>query len=222
LRLYLPQLFGPPPPTPTPTLTPTPTDTSTPTETPTPSQTPTATETPTPSATPTATATDELPPLEWDPRLTQRGAFLIPAQVQPGQGYWRLVKGAWYAENEPPCAGQHHLFVDALDASGQRQPGVPVRVTSLDGGAVYQTLMTEQKPGELYAANFPMYVVAPAYRAVPAEGHAADAVSGLGLGSIEQPLYTIHTSYGFVWQWTVAPGAGPSFWLPLLTQMTPE
>ncbi|MCX7670300.1 MAG: hypothetical protein N2439_09535, partial [Anaerolineae bacterium] len=35
----------------------------------------------------------------WDPRLTQRGTTLIPATVQPGQGYWRLVKGVWYAEN---------------------------------------------------------------------------------------------------------------------------
>ncbi|MGC8782353.1 MAG: PQQ-dependent sugar dehydrogenase, partial [Anaerolineae bacterium] len=35
----------------------------------------------------------------------------------------------------------------------------------------------------------------------------ADAVTGMGLGSIELPDWNIHTSYGFVWQWTVAPAA---------------
>jgi hypothetical protein len=145
----------------------------------------------------------------WDPRLTQRGATLIPATVQPGQGYWRLVKGAWYAEHEPPFDGQHHIFVDMLNSGGQRQTGVPIQITSLDGGDIFATLITEAKPGELYAANFPMYRLAPAYRAAPADGNPADVVTGMGLGSIEQPNYSIHTSYGFVWQWIIA-GATPT------------
>lgn len=143
----------------------------------------------------------------WDPRLTERGTTLIPATVQPGQGYWRLVKGVWYAENEPPFQGQHHIFVDMLDASGLRQVGVPVQITSLDATEVFATLITEAKPGELYAANFPMFRTAPAYRAAPSDGNPADVVTGMGLGSIELPNWNIHTSYGFVWQWTVAPAA---------------
>ncbi len=179
-RAYLPIVFGPP--------------------------SATASATPTSTATPTPTATTSPIPGEriWDPRLDQRGAILIPAQVQPGQGYWRLVRGVWYAENEPPFAGQHHIFFDALNAVGQRQVGVPIQVTSLDGTEVFANLVTELRPGELYAANFPMYVVAPAYRAVPSDGNLADAVSGLGLGSIELPNWKIHTSYGFVWQWVIA------------------
>ncbi|MCX6048139.1 MAG: hypothetical protein NT075_23820, partial [Chloroflexi bacterium] len=34
------------------------------------------------------------PPI-WDPRLDKRGAIFIPAQVTPGQGYWRLMKAVW-------------------------------------------------------------------------------------------------------------------------------
>jgi hypothetical protein len=216
-HIYLPVIFGPPAAplatptdTPTPTATavntPTPDDTATPTATPTDTATPTVTPTATPS--PTATPT----PIEpyWDPRLDQRGTILIPAQVQPGQGYWRLVRGIWFGENEPPFAGQHHILVDTVNPFGQRQIGVPIQITAPDSSQLFASLITELKPGELYAANFPMWVVAPAYRAVPADGNPADAVSGMGMGSIEQPRYAIHTSYGLLWQWTIAPGATPT------------
>ena len=190
-RIYLPVIFGPPA---MPSVTPTATSTSTPT--------PTATLTPTASPTPIER--------DWDPRLDQRGTILIPAQVQPGRGYWRLVRGVWYAENEPPFAGQLHIFVDTVDTATQRQTGMPMQITSLDGSAVFATLTTELKPGELYAASFRMNEVAPAYRAVPADGNPADVVSGIGMGSIEQPGFKVHTSYGFCWQWTIAPGATPT------------
>jgi len=193
-KMYLSLVSQPP--------TPTPIDTPAPTETPSPTPTATPTETPTPTPTPRV--------LEWDARLDQRGALLIHATVEPEQGYWRLVQGAWYAENEPPFAGQHHIFVDALATQGDRQTGVRLAVTSLDGTDLYGRLITESKPGEPYAANFPMYVVAPAYRVAPSDGNPADAVTGLGLGSIELPKWTVHTSYGFVWQWTVAPAATPT------------
>lgn len=159
-----------------------------------------------------ATANDRI----WDPRLTLRGTTLIPATVQPGQGYWRLVKGVWYAEGEPPFQGQHHIFVDTRGSSDQRQTGVPIQITSLDGGDIFATLVTEAKPGELYAANFPMNHRAPAYRAVPSDGSPADVVTGMGYGSIEQPDYNIHTSYGFIWQWVIA-GAVPPTATPTAT-----
>ena len=190
-HIYLPAVFGPPAMrsetlTATSTSTPTPSDTLTPTATPTPIK------------------------RDWDPRLDQRGTILIPAQVQPGQGYWRLVKGVWYAENEPPFAGQLHIFVDTVETATQRRTGMPMQITSLDGSAVFATLTTELKPGELYAASFRMNEVAPAYRAAPADGSPADAVSGMGMGSIEQPGFKVHTSYGFCWQWTIAPGVTPT------------
>ena len=234
-RVHLPYVEGMPPtptPTETPTATATPTATLTPSATPTPTDTPTVTATPTPTLSPTVTATPTitltpsptatptitptpsptplLSPLSWDPRLDQRKARLIPASVAAGQGYWRLVKGVWYGENEPPFAGQHHIFVDTLDPAGRRQAGVKFRVLSPDGGYLFSVFYSETKPGELYAGNFPMYSVAPAYMIVPSDGNPADAVTDLGLGSIEQPDYTIHTSYGFVWQWAVAAGGKTS------------
>jgi hypothetical protein len=138
-------------------------------------------------------------PLDWDPRLDERGAALVPAQITSGQGYWRLTKAIWY--NEAESQGRHHIFVDALDVLGQRQVGVPVLITN--GGSF--TITTEAKPGEPYAANFPMYTHAPAYSANPDTGAPADQVTGMGLGDLEHPDWNIHTSYGLTWQWTIAP-----------------
>ncbi len=204
------------PATPTPTPTPTPTATAPPSPTATPSPetpTPAATNPPTPTPTGTATATptpqptsSNLPPRQWDPRLDQRGTVLQPAQVQPGQGYWRLVEAAWLDEAE--SGGRHHILVDVRDSQGRRMVGVPVRFWWNGGESI---LSTQEKPGEPFAVDFAMFAVAPAYGAVPADGSPADRVWGMGLGSIEQPYFTIHTSYRLVWQWTVAPsGSEPT------------
>jgi hypothetical protein len=144
-----------------------------------------------------------LPRVDWDPRLDLRGAVLIPAAVQPGEGYWRLVKGVWYDVGEE-FNGNHNIYMDTLSAGGERQSGVPVEVTNLDRSILWTTIVTEPKPGAPYAADFAMYGLAPSYRAVPADGSPADAVSGMGLGSIEKPWEADHTNYGFVWQWTIA------------------
>jgi len=124
--------------------------------------------------------------------------------VKPGQGYWRLVEAKWFDEGEPPFDGKHHIYIDTLDASGKRQTGVRVQMASLDNSEILGYTSTEAKPGEAYAANFPMFVVAPAYRVQPAADAPADAVSGLGLGSLAVPNLPTLTSYGFTWQWTVA------------------
>lgn len=169
------------------------------------------TPTPTPTLTPTPTPTPTLVPLQWDPRLDQRGAALIPAKATPGEPFWRLVKAVWYAENEPPVANQHHIFVDTLDVDGVRQAEVPVRIATFDDEVFIATITTEAKPGELYAANFAMFEEAPFYLAVPASpGIPADGVTNMGMGSIEAPDFSIHTSYGLIWQWTVAHGVVPS------------
>ena len=129
------------------------------------------------------------PSLDWDPRLDRRGAYLIPAEL----GAWRLIRARWLDEAE--SAGRHHIYMDTLDAQGKRVTGVPVRIFWAGGEA---TVTTEAKPGEPHAANFAMYATAPAYSAQPGGG---DLVGGMGLGSIEQPAYAIHTSYELIWQW---------------------
>ncbi|MCC7352605.1 MAG: hypothetical protein IT330_02520 [Anaerolineae bacterium] len=142
--------------------------------------------------------------IDWDPRLCQRYTQLVPANVGPGQWYWRLIKARWYDENEDPFRGLFHILVDTLDGAGNRQVGVTVRFTWSGG---YQDYATEAKPGELYATNFPMNEVAPAYSAQPISGGPADVVSGMGYGNASNP--NIHTSYLLVWRWTMASGDGP-------------
>ena len=161
-----------------------------------------ATRPPTVNASPTVAGVPQ--GIVWDPRLTERGVVLIPAQVQPGQGYWRLVQGQWFDVSDPPLSGKHHIFVEALDSSGRRQIGVPIRLAVPDLREIFGYIGTEAKDGEPYAAGLPMYKIAPAYRVEPADGAPADAVSDLGLGNIEHPDLPMLTSYGFTWKWTVA------------------
>jgi hypothetical protein len=109
-----------------------------------------------------------------------------------------LVRAIWY--NEEQSGNWQHILVDALDANGQRVTGVPVLVY-WDGGAAGIT--TEAKPGEAYATNYPLAYPAPFYSAAPNNGSPADAVRGMGLGSLENPGGFIRASYGLTWQWTI-------------------
>ena len=70
-------------------------------------------------------------------------------------------------------------------------------------------MKTEAKPGEPYAANFPMGLPAPAYGAQPLNAP-ADAVYKMGLGNLDGTNSTAPTGYGLVWQWTIAGGASAS------------
>jgi len=196
---------------PLPTATPSPTQSPTLTPTVTSSPTETATQTVTPSPTPTGTPAPTVtctPALDWDPRLDQRGTVLVAATVEPGMGFWRLIIARWYGPTDQPPGGDHHIHVDVLNPAGGRQEGVPIRFASADTWTQFQVVETAAKPGEPYAANFPMYCHGACYSAVPFDGNPADLVTNMGMGSIEQPDYNIHTSYGLVWQWTIA--AGPS------------
>ncbi len=137
--------------------------------------------------------------LVWDPRLDQRGAIFKPAQVNPGQGYWRLIRAQWFDEQE--SAGRHHIFAETLDAGGNRQTGIPIFISWPDGS---HTVVTEAKAGETWATNFDLHSTAPAYEARPATGAPADSVDGMGMGDLALPRHRVHTSYGLTWQWAIA------------------
>lgn len=136
---------------------------------------------------------------DWDPRLDERGAVFLPANVTPGSGYWCLIHAVWY--NSAESQGRRNIFVDLLDSAGARQVDLPVLISWPDGEF---TIVTQAKPGEEYAADFPMQSLAPAYWAQPNTGDPADAIDGMGLGEIDDPFHAHHTSYGLVWQWAIA------------------
>jgi hypothetical protein len=206
---------------PTFTFTPQPTDTATPaptptfTQTPTPCPTPTAmttpeaersgTPTPTPQPTrrsaglvPAATSTPRptLAPPVWDPRLTALGVRLEPAAVPPGVGYWRLVEARWADGQE--SGGKHTIYVEVLNPRGSRVVGQPV-IFEWSSGSL--TLPVENRPAPDWGVNFPMFATLGSYSArVGVES--SDRVVGMGMGTIENPDFTVHTCFYLTFRWT--------------------
>jgi hypothetical protein len=156
-------------------------------------------------------------PRHWDVRLDARGTVLHTATPSPGQGYWRLVSARWYDEEE--AGGRHHILVDLLDPEGKRMVDLPLRIYWSGGETIIQT---QAKPNEPYAADFAMFDVAPSYGAAPLTGDPTDALWGMGLGSIDQPKFTIHSSYGLVWQWTIYKDAATASPTPTATRSSLE
>lgn len=197
----------------TPTYTPFPTQTAIPTATPTitPTPTPAPTNTPVPVfvAAPVVQAAEAepeveaaaapLPPIAWDGRLDRLGVTVEPANVQPGQTYWRLIEARWL--NEEQSAGKHHIYVEALDLNGSRVVGQTVTVF-WDGDS-YSGAVENKAPPD-FGFNFQMYASGYAY-SVKVEGMPSDVLKGAGMGSITDRFRGIHTSFELVFQQTVQP-----------------
>jgi len=195
----------PVPPTPTPYIIvvtntpPPPTDTPMPTDTPLP-PTPTATAQPqqvmsAALAVPTATPVVEAqPPRDLDPRLTDLGVVIQPAGVRPGQSYWRLTSCYW--QNQEESGNDHTIYISVLDEAGNRIVSQPVEVRWADGSLV---IVTEDKPVTEWPANFPMYATLGSY-SVSIPGLPSDTVVGMGMGTPEQPNFTIHTNFLLTFQ----------------------
>jgi hypothetical protein len=103
-----------------------------------------------------------------------------PAQVAPGQTYYRLVKALFRDTNEPVGAGlpggDHNIFIEVIDENGKRLVGAKAIVRN--GGTA--NLIIEDKPFPEYGANFPMYGMTGSYTAF-ADGLPSDQVVGMGL-----------------------------------------
>jgi hypothetical protein len=129
-----------------------------------------------------------------DPVFSQLGGGIVPANVAPGQAYWRVVSIEWHDEAE--SGGRHAIQFNTVDEGGSRVAGTPITI-SWGGGS--STITMEAKPGEPFGANFPMYVDGPSYSA-RVDGLPSDVVTGMGLGTPETPYLTIHTEYYITWQ----------------------
>lgn len=144
---------------------------------------------PTETTPPTATPGPDPVTPTLDGRLALLGVRVEPASVSQGQPYWRLVDAYWTDESE--SAGRHSIYIEVLDAAGNRALGQQVIVEWTDGSA---TLVAKDVPPPEYSVNFPMYSVLGSY-AVRVLGYPSDRICGLGLGTIEAPNFTIHTCF---------------------------
>jgi hypothetical protein len=134
------------------------------------------------------------PPRDLDPRLDGLNVRIQPANVQPGQSYWRLVKAYW--QNKEESGNDHTIYVEVLDENGTRVVGQPLEMRWQDGNL---PLLTENKPPHEYPVNFPMFGTLGSY-SVSVNGLPSDTVVGMGMGTIEQPAFTIHTNFMLTFQ----------------------
>ena len=124
------------------------------------------------------------------PKIDPRVESLLDLALQ-GTTY-KLEEVVWMDPDE--SHGLHHIFVDVMDEDGGRLAGEKIRVTWADGEAV---IPVEEKPGEPWGGNYPMYATMGSYAvAVAAESGASDVVAGLGMGTPEEPHVKHHTSFG--------------------------
>ena len=146
--------------------------------------------------------------IEWDPRLNERGVALTVAESEAGQWAWHCIAGEWFDKDE--AQGRHNTYVTLLDQNGNLVTGAPVRWFWADGQEIKDSERKEDSwLGHPYSLDFGMYAVAPAYGVQVADGVPSDVIMGLGLGSIEQPHHTVHTSYSFTFRQITSSGPTP-------------
>ena len=146
-----------------------------------------------PPATPTPSRGVLCPLALGTPGWTLWGAHR-PARAAPGS-HWRLVSASW--ANEKQSAGKHSIYVEVLGADGKRKVGQPV-VFQWPAGSL--TLLIEDRPPPDWGANFPMYAALGSYSA-SVVGAPSDKVVGMGLGTVEAPAFTVHTTFYLTFQW---------------------
>lgn len=111
-----------------------------------------------------------LPPREWDERLTARGVSVVPADVAPGQQFWRVVKACWYDEQE--SQGRHHIYVDA-------PAGRVFRVEWPNGSAT----STANGKGGFDGGNYPMSKSLNEFSVRMDDSRPSEKVTGIGMGA---------------------------------------
>ncbi len=175
----------PPTATPTPTATPVP-----PTPTPTRTRSRNASDSSAPQATATAARTQH-PPRDLDPRLPALNVSIAePSGLSPGQRYFRLISFQW--QNKEESGNDHTIYIDVFDENGSRMVGQSVEIQWPQGSLI---VPVEDKPPPEYGANFPMYGVLGSYNVSIPGTIPSDTAVGLGMGTPEQPSFTIHTNF---------------------------
>jgi hypothetical protein len=124
------------------------------------------------------------------PKIDPRIAALLSLEL--GDHVYQVEEIVWMDPDE--SRGLHHIFVDVVDEQGRRLPGVDFRVSWPDGEVV---VPVEEKPGEPWGGNYPMYATMGSYKVgILAPGASSDVVGGLGMGTPEDLHVKHHTSFG--------------------------
>jgi len=151
---------------------------------------------PRPAATATA-APKKHAPRDLDARLGPMNVQIVDAAgLQPGQKYWRLVKVYWQSKEE--SGNDHTIYIEVVDDNGARVLGQAVEIRWQEG---MDTVFVEDKAPPVYGANYPMYGTLGSYT-VSIPGLPSDKIVGLGMGTAEQPAFTIHTNFFLTFQKT--------------------
>lgn len=145
----------------------------------------------------------------WDPRLSELGVTLSPAQ-DTSQGYWQLISARY--EDEQESQGLHHVFTRLYDEQGNMIAGAPWAVSWPDGSVTAYT----KAPPEW--ADFPLWdcffpnIERGAYSVYAGDDPArSETMAGLGLPAC------FHVSYRLEWRFvSPCPSCVPRLWLPIV------
>ena len=140
-----------------------------------------------------------LPTVDWDHRLSfklEPPVKLIPAEVESGQTYWRLIRAYWQTPEEGH--DKFHIFANVLNKDGVP---IPQPIIIENGGKT--TVPAEPKPDSEYLINYPMNGTLGSYTCSVAGDIPSDRIAGLGLGFTKGGKD--HTSFLLTFQETVAP-----------------
>lgn len=126
------------------------------------------------------------------------GVSIVPAQAAPGATYWKVIRVHHLRPQENN--DRHHIFMDAVDAAGNRLFGTRLLV-SWDGGG--HEVVIEKPVGEP-GANEPLWKWQIA--SVQAQGLPSDRVEGLRTNHDDEPPGNtfFHHSFEVVFQRTEA------------------
>ena len=129
-----------------------------------------------------------------DEELKERGVKVNPTNATGD--VWKLVDAKWLDENE--SQGKHHIYVELLDENGQRVTGQKLKVRWPTGES---TITSEAKPGEPFAANFPLSPSRNEF-SIKIDGANSDEVTGIGMGANTPSGFNpgIHTSTALTFQ----------------------
>lgn len=123
----------------------------------------------------------------FDPALFAWGATYTPATPASGQDWWQIVQ----ADGPMDIGGNAAIFVDVWDEAGNRLKDVPVLFWN--GGE--KRVVSQAKPGEPYALDFPMFAAGNAYGARMDDGKPSDAIFGFGM-----PKFKPHHSFRVIFR----------------------